>query len=399
MALENDFLPFAVGSSANVESQTTYAEDPILSTGFQNGIANPQQVNKVLRQSSIMAAVIAQFIVDYAQQAAIDNGTIWALEANLAAGIKTLISEALAVALGSGGTIYTPQFASVIAGALDASGAGGQLRLTYGNYGVILRNDGSNLYLVLTPSGQALSGGSNSLRPLVINLATGAVSLDGTGAGVTCGGQINAASAVISGGETVGGALTAGSLNVTGAATVNGAFQAKGGSTVTGNESVSGTVSAGSLSVSGSASVGGTVSANTFSGSTLTTNALTALYQANLAGGAVVPAPPASDNSTLVPNTNWVRNGFPYYGVSGGGWQKLITGMIIQWGVANVAQGVATLSFPIAFPNAVMITLASKGYLLNNPDYACGMDALNNSQFYLTNSSGATGIRWIALGY
>jgi hypothetical protein len=83
MAIENDFLPFAVGSSANVLSQSAYAAlTSLLQNGFQSGIANSQQLNKVWRQSSIMAAVMAQFIVAETGQTAIDDGTTATLLAN-----------------------------------------------------------------------------------------------------------------------------------------------------------------------------------------------------------------------------------------------------------------------------------------------------------------------------
>lgn len=79
----NDFLPFATGGGANVISQPDYAALPALPTGFQSGVAKSQQLNKVWRQSSIMAAVLAQFISDQTGQDALDDGTIATLLANL----------------------------------------------------------------------------------------------------------------------------------------------------------------------------------------------------------------------------------------------------------------------------------------------------------------------------
>jgi hypothetical protein len=92
MPLENDFLPFATGSGANVESQSAWTSDSVVGTGFQNGIANPQQVNKALRQATTIAAMIAQFICDYAAQPALDNGSISTLEANLNVAIQAVIA-------------------------------------------------------------------------------------------------------------------------------------------------------------------------------------------------------------------------------------------------------------------------------------------------------------------
>ncbi|WP_254221799.1 hypothetical protein [Burkholderia multivorans] len=82
MATQNDFLPFATGPGANVVDQATYAALGALTTGFLSGTAQSAQVNKVWRQSSIMAAVIAQFIVAQTGQAAVDDGTTATLLAN-----------------------------------------------------------------------------------------------------------------------------------------------------------------------------------------------------------------------------------------------------------------------------------------------------------------------------
>ncbi|WP_260858724.1 gp53-like domain-containing protein [Paraburkholderia sp. BCC1885] len=83
MTTENDFIPFAVGGSANVISQATYAADTTLTQGgFTAGIATSAQLNKVWRQSSIMAAVIASFIVAETGQTAIDDGTTATLLTN-----------------------------------------------------------------------------------------------------------------------------------------------------------------------------------------------------------------------------------------------------------------------------------------------------------------------------
>ncbi|MDL8237622.1 hypothetical protein QS765_26260, partial [Escherichia coli] len=57
------------------------------------------------------------------------------------------------------------------------------LRIAYGNYGFFIRNDGSSTYFMLTNSGDSL-GTWNSLRPLTINNASGAVSI-GNGLNVT----------------------------------------------------------------------------------------------------------------------------------------------------------------------------------------------------------------------
>ncbi|AOI57445.1 hypothetical protein [Burkholderia diffusa] len=84
----NNFKAFAGAANANVMTQADYEALSALLTGFQSGTAQSQQLNKVWRQSSIMAAVLAQFIVDLSGQDAIDDGTTATLLTNLKAAIQ-----------------------------------------------------------------------------------------------------------------------------------------------------------------------------------------------------------------------------------------------------------------------------------------------------------------------
>jgi len=91
MSAENDFFPFAVGESANVLTQAEYAaETGLLQNGFSAGIAPSVQLNKVWRQSSIMAAVIAQFIAERTGENVIDDGTTTTILENLLASAAAL---------------------------------------------------------------------------------------------------------------------------------------------------------------------------------------------------------------------------------------------------------------------------------------------------------------------
>ncbi|MBG0865518.1 hypothetical protein [Burkholderia sp. 9779_493] len=84
----NDFLVFGGGSSPNVIDQATYAALAARLSGFQSGTALSAQLNKVWRQSSIMAAVLAQFTANFSGQNAVDDGTTATLLANLQAAIN-----------------------------------------------------------------------------------------------------------------------------------------------------------------------------------------------------------------------------------------------------------------------------------------------------------------------
>jgi len=81
-----------------------------------------------------------------------------------------------------------PTTGGTLTGGLTAAGeiiskSANGLRIAYGNYGFFIRNDGSSTYFMLTASGDNL-GTWNSLRPLTINNANGAVSI-GNGLNVT----------------------------------------------------------------------------------------------------------------------------------------------------------------------------------------------------------------------
>ncbi len=70
----NDFKAFATGENANVLSQAEYEELDAVDAGFQSGIARSEQLNKVWRQASTIAAVVAQFIANNSGKDVRDNG-------------------------------------------------------------------------------------------------------------------------------------------------------------------------------------------------------------------------------------------------------------------------------------------------------------------------------------
>ena len=107
MTIENDFLPFAAGLGANVLTQAQYAALPsLIANGFTAGVTPSIQVNKVWRQSSIMAAVLAQLIVAETGQPAIDDGTTATLLTNLQAAIAAISQQ-------GGDVRYSPLAANI----------------------------------------------------------------------------------------------------------------------------------------------------------------------------------------------------------------------------------------------------------------------------------------------
>jgi len=103
--------------------------------------------------------------------------------------------------------------AGIISSAYDANGA--NIRMIGGTYGVIERVDSTSYYVLLSNTADTY-GSWNTLRPLTITLATGAVSIDGTGVGTTFGGNV----ALGGGSLNVGG-----NMNLTGNGFVNGHIQ------------------------------------------------------------------------------------------------------------------------------------------------------------------------------
>ncbi|WP_448717839.1 glycine-rich domain-containing protein [Klebsiella quasipneumoniae] len=86
----NDFKAFATGNSANVISQADYLALAALVSGFSSGKASSAQINKALRQSTVMASVLAQFISDSAGVDVLDNGNTASILANLKSGMTAL---------------------------------------------------------------------------------------------------------------------------------------------------------------------------------------------------------------------------------------------------------------------------------------------------------------------
>lgn len=118
----NDFLPFAVGGSANVLSQAAYAALAALANGYQSGVANSAQINKTFRQSSIMSAVLAQFIADTTGANSVDDGTTATLLSNLKLAVRAFKTVKRTIFTASG--TYTPS-AGLLFAEVEVIGGGG----------------------------------------------------------------------------------------------------------------------------------------------------------------------------------------------------------------------------------------------------------------------------------
>lgn len=125
---KNDFKPFATGSGANVMSQTDWEALPALLAGFQSGKASSAQMNKAFRQSSFIAAALAQFIADTNGTDVLDNGNFSDIVLKLKSAISTASTGRLlnVRTFTSSGT-YTPTAGTkfVVVEAIGGGGAGG----------------------------------------------------------------------------------------------------------------------------------------------------------------------------------------------------------------------------------------------------------------------------------
>ncbi|MQL47526.1 hypothetical protein GEA64_05795 [Photorhabdus khanii] len=76
MSLKNDFKAFSMSNNANVVSQERYEESPSLKTGFPPENITTLLLNKVLRQSSTISSVLANFIATQCGDDVLDDGDV-----------------------------------------------------------------------------------------------------------------------------------------------------------------------------------------------------------------------------------------------------------------------------------------------------------------------------------
>ena len=98
---KNDFLPFAIATGANVMSQDEYSKLPAVSTGFVSGLASSIQINKAIRQGTVMASILAQFIVDNTGNDVLDDGDTAPILALLNQAVGNISTAHIATATGS----------------------------------------------------------------------------------------------------------------------------------------------------------------------------------------------------------------------------------------------------------------------------------------------------------
>jgi hypothetical protein len=185
----NDFVPFAIGGGANVPSQASYLANPLLGSGNLPGVASSLLNNKALRQSTYMAAALAQYLANTTGNNVNDNGdaTFAAILATMA---QTFPTRTTAFTPAWTATTTAPTFGSL------ATSKGFQRRIsdcleievTYcKSLSGTSATDGVGTYLLTLPSGLVIDStkigvinGAGTL-PTPSRIGTGCIGFASTG--------------------------------------------------------------------------------------------------------------------------------------------------------------------------------------------------------------------------
>ncbi|RQZ78856.1 hypothetical protein DF056_20910 [Burkholderia cepacia] len=160
MAIQNDFLPFAVGAGANVLTQSAYAALAAIESGYQAGTAQSAACNKTWRQSSVMTAVIAQFIVAQTGQPAIDDGTTGALLANFTQAVSAASRNSVVLVDTGSANAYAAANAAPFTALPTATGIAQTFSVAHANTGAsTYAPDGLPAAPIFGAAGLALQGG------------------------------------------------------------------------------------------------------------------------------------------------------------------------------------------------------------------------------------------------
>lgn len=82
------------------------------------------------------------------------------------------------------------------------------------------------------------------------------------------------------------------------------------------------------------------------------------------------------------------------------GYQKLPSGLIVQWGTTNPGPGDVTTTFPITFPNLCLHVIAGGGYTAGSGSIGyVSAGTWSKTNFVARQSSAGLGWSWLALGY
>ncbi|WGM00497.1 tail fiber protein [Arsenophonus nasoniae] len=95
---KNEILPFAIADGANVLPADEYQKLPARNNGFSAGVARSQELNKVWRQASVIAHVVAQFIAETNNSDVLDDGNVDKLKAGLISALSKNVNNTVPAA-------------------------------------------------------------------------------------------------------------------------------------------------------------------------------------------------------------------------------------------------------------------------------------------------------------
>lgn len=430
----NDFLPFAYGGGANVLSQSAYAAlTSLLSGGFQSGVAQSNQVNKTLRQSSIMSAVLAQFAADYSGNNSTDDGTTATLEANLVAAIRGATKTTVTLTDTGTANAYAAANTPPLVAGTWVNNVVQQVKILNANTGAsTYAPDGLAAIPIYGLGLQPLQGGE-------LYAGGTAILMKQTITGVNSGNPICVLLECSGGAQQVGAGsyLTSSPAqfdNSTKLSTTAFMQRALGNAQSTNSISASTTLTAANAGMlnglfgSGGYTITLPAANSVRSGSTFWFMATTAVTIARAGTDGITLSGTFNAQASVAMKSGdtlgLVSDGTgAWFGISGSamlqyadgpfgaskatsGYQKLPSGVIIQWGTggySGTSGGTGQWSYPIAFPNGTFAVVGTVGSALGQN--ALGFQAYSNSQMTIGyyNASGAAasgvGFSWMAIGY
>jgi hypothetical protein len=122
----NEIKQIASSVGANVATQANFAANAaILANGFSSGVVDSLTFNKILRQSSFVSAMVAQFIADNQANNVVDDGNLANLEAYFTAALKgAMPGRLVGVQVFTASGTYTPT-AGMTTAVVEVQGGGG----------------------------------------------------------------------------------------------------------------------------------------------------------------------------------------------------------------------------------------------------------------------------------
>ena len=260
---------------------------------------------------------------------------------------------------------------------LDLSGAGGN----YLSFGQGPSSLGSGLAYGQWIQSGFPSASAPSYYALVLNPLGGGVTVGTPTGGNEGAGSLNVQSLYINGAPYGSSGLTSVGISAP-------AFLTVGSSPLTSNGTISLTYSGTALPVA-NGGTGSTTSTGT--GSTVR-NVGPTISNPTLTGSVSVPTQGAGDSSSNVASTAFVNPGSFHGGI---GYEKLASGLILEWGIASVTSGGSptVVTFPLAFPNNTLQVMMTPQY--NGVAPAYGVGTWTTTSF---NAYGNANYTWFAIG-